>query len=139
MTRSKIYTSKIDAWLVALSLACAAAALTSLLTASHSGSVALTMFIVSLACAVLGALAWLVVGTNYRFDGPMLIICSGPFRWRIAVREIVSIEQSRNPLSGPAMSLDRLCIQYGTPRRMILISPRDREGFMGEFERRRGH
>lgn len=138
MTRSKIYASKIDAWLVALSLSCAVAALTSLSTVSHIGSTGLAVLIVLLACTVLGLLAWVLLGTNYRFDGAMLIICSGPFRWRIQVREILSIEQSRNPLSSPALSLDRLCIQYGAPRRIILISPRDRDEFMHEFERRRG-
>ncbi len=139
MTQSKTYASKIDAWLVALSLACAIAALTSLLTVSHLGSAGLSMFIVALACAVVGSLAWVLLGTNYRFDGAMLLICSGPFRWRIPIREIISIEPSRSPLSGPALSLDRLSIEYGVPRRIILISPRDRGGFMQEFERRRGH
>jgi PH (Pleckstrin Homology) domain-containing protein len=138
MTRPKIYASKIDTWLVAVSLSCAFAALTSLVTASHIGTMGMTAFVGLLACTVLGLLAWVLLGTNYRFDGAMLIICSGPFRWRIPVREILSIEQSRNPLSSPALSLDRLCIQYGAPRRIILVSPRDREGFMQEFERCKG-
>jgi len=139
MTRSKIYASKIDAWLVAVSLSCAVAVLTSLLTASHFGNTGLTVIIISLACTVLGLLAWVLLSTNYRFDDAMLIICSGPFRWRVPLREIQSIEPSRNPLSSPALSLDRLCIQYGAARRFILISPRDRDGFMQEFERSKGH
>ena len=135
--RSPTYGSKIDGWLVVLSLACAVAVLTTLSTASHIGSAGLTVFVVALACTVLGMLVWVVLGTFYRFDGAMLVICSGPFRWRIPVKEISSIEPSRSPVSGPALSLDRLCIRYGNPHRIMLISPRDRSGFMQEFERRR--
>jgi len=139
MTACKIYASKIDGWLVVLSLAGGVAMLTTLLSAPHSGSAALRVSILSLASMTLGSLAWVILGTYYRFDGPMLLICSGPFRWRIPIREIVSVTPSRSSRSGPALSLDRLAVEYGTPRRLILISPRDRGGFMQEFERRRGH
>lgn len=136
--QSKRFPSKIDAWLVSLSLGGAVAVLTTLLTASHIGRAGLTGFIVALACTVLGMLGWVLLGTFYRFEGPLLVIRSGPFRWRIPVGEIVSIEPSRSLISGPALSLNRLCIEYGEPRRIMLISPRDRSGFLREFELRRG-
>jgi Bacterial PH domain/Sodium:solute symporter family len=39
---------------------------------------------------------------------------------------------TRNPLSSPALSLDRLCIHYkvGGKRRMVMISPADKESFL---------
>jgi hypothetical protein len=135
--RSPAYGSKIDGWLAALSLAGVVAILTTLSTASHIGGAALTVFVVALACTILGLLIWVIVGTYYRFDGGVLVVCSGPFRWRIPVKEIQSIEPSNSPVSGPALSLDRLCIRYGEPPRIMLISPRDRSGFLQEFERRR--
>lgn len=41
-----------------------------------------------------------------------------------------------NPLASPALSLDRLKIEYGQGH-WIMISPRDREGFLRELESRR--
>jgi hypothetical protein len=39
------------------------------------------------------------------------------------------VEETRNPLSSPALSLDRLKITYGNGKR-IMISPADKIGFL---------
>ena len=67
-------------------------------------------------------------GTSYRVDRKDLRIASGPFRWRIKLAEISSIAETRNPLSSPALSLDRVRINYGK-RRWVMVSPADKEGF----------
>ena len=59
----------------------------------------------------------------------MLRIVAGPFRWKILLDEITSVEETRNPLSSPALSLDRLKICYGNGRH-IMISPADTAGFL---------
>jgi hypothetical protein len=61
---------------------------------------------------------------------------SGPFRWTIALDDIHAVTPSRDLRSGPALSLDRLRIEYG-PGREILISPRDQSGFLHDLEHRR--
>ena len=75
---------------------------------------------------------WLAFSTYYRVDsdpsGEVLVIRSGPFSWRVPVSEIRHVTATRNPLSSPALSLNRLKIEYAN-NRTILISPKDREGF----------
>jgi len=58
---------------------------------------------------------------------------------RIRYQDIVKMEKTLNPLSSAALSLKRLQIDYvekGT-HQMILISPKDRDKFMEEVERRK--
>ena len=68
-------------------------------------------------------------GTHYRVHADRLAIRAGPFAWSFALAEIERIEPSRNPLSSPACSLDRLLVQSRSGRR-VLISPRDKERFL---------
>ncbi len=44
--------------------------------------------------------------------------------------EIESVIPSRNLLSSPACSLDRLHVRYPSSRRGVLISPEDESGFL---------
>ncbi len=80
---------------------------------------------------------WLLAGTRYTLTDSDLRVRCGPFRWRVALAEILSVTPTRNPLSSPAPSLDRLCIEYGSGK-SIMISPKDKEAFLDELELRRG-
>lgn len=66
--------------------------------------------------------------TYYIIEGEMLTIRSMGLRWRVPIRDIRSITPTRSAASSPALSLDRLRIDYG--RRTILVSPEDRERFI---------
>ena len=66
--------------------------------------------------------------TYYLIDGPRLIIRSSFLTWRVPIAEITRITPTRNPLSSPALSLDRLQIDYG--RKVILVSPEEKERFI---------
>ena len=79
--------------------------------------------------AVVALLVWLLVGTHYTVDRGTLRIVSGPFRWKVPVDQIMSVEATKSLLSSPALSLDRLRIRYGN-RRRIMISPADKAGFL---------
>jgi len=72
---------------------------------------------------------WLLLSTHYTITDTDLRVRSGPFTWRVPLAEITSVTPTRNPLSSPALSLDRLRIEYGRGR-TLLISPQDREGFL---------
>jgi hypothetical protein len=67
--------------------------------------------------------------TAYVVDGDTLRIRASFFRWRIPLAAIDSIEPTRNPLSSPACSLDRLLIRHGGGRR-VMVSPADKAGFL---------
>jgi hypothetical protein len=67
-------------------------------------------------------------GTDYRFEDDALRIRASFFRWRVPLAAIDAVEPTRNPLSSPACSLDRLRIDYGGKR--IMISPLDKAEFL---------
>jgi hypothetical protein len=66
--------------------------------------------------------------TYYVIDAGTLVIRSSVFAWRVPIAEIRSITPTRSALSSPALSLDRLRIEYGG--KSILVSPEDRQRFI---------
>ncbi|HJT18804.1 MAG TPA: PH domain-containing protein [Thermoanaerobaculia bacterium] len=71
---------------------------------------------------------WTFGSTYYVIDGGTLTIRSMGLRWRVPIRDIRSITPTRSVASSPALSLDRLRIDYGT--KAILVSPEDRNRFI---------
>lgn len=92
------------------------------------------MLLLPLAC--LAFFSWIIFGTFYHIEDDNLLVRSGPFRWRIAIKDIRRIIPTHNPLSSPALSLDRLRIEYGNGR-SIMVSPADKEGFQAAIEQAR--
>ena len=66
--------------------------------------------------------------TYYEIEGDTLLIRSSFITWRVPIREIRSVTPTRSPTSSPALSLDRLRIDYG--HKSILVSPADRNNFV---------
>lgn len=130
-----VYKSKIDGWFAVTVLgAMAASALASIsviLTDSSPMWLWWTAFLI--AGIGIGLPLWLLLGTDYALDSKHLHIKSGPFKWRVAIADITRITPSSSPLSSPALSLDRLRIDYGRGA-SIMISPRDKERFIREIE-----
>ena len=58
----------------------------------------------------------------------------------LPLNEIEEITPTHNPLSSPALSLDRLWISYrrAGKKRAVMISPEDKEGFLKAVARRGG-
>lgn len=77
-------------------------------------------------------LAWLWAGTEYYISERILKIKSGPFAEDIPIKDILSIRSTRNAISSPALSLDRLQIRYAYGK-VVLISPKDKERFIEEI------
>lgn len=77
-----------------------------------------------------GFMLWVLYGTDYTVSPDDLHIRSGPFRFRVPLSEIESVKPSRNPLSSPACSLERLLIRYHGGKRRLLVSPEDKLGFL---------
>lgn len=123
------FPSKIDVWLAGLMCIAAAAALLGgyVFASRVSGLGLLGAFCIGVVGA--GLPLWMLLSTQYRVEGSELRIQSGPFRWKIATSSITSVTRTRSALSSPALSLDRLRIEYGSGK-AIMISPLDREGFL---------
>ena len=84
--------------------------------------------------AVVGLMVWLLLGTHYTVDRGVIKIVSGPFRWKVPIDQITSVTATKNPLSSPALSLDRIIIRYGK-RGRIMVSPADKAGFLKAIDR----
>ena len=133
---SVTYKSKKDTWLMMVIYGSVLAALAASVTLVVSGSPADLLIAVSLFAAGVIFPIWLVRTTYYVLDDQQLIVRSGPFRWSILLARIDSVKRSRNILSSPALSLDRVQIRYDHFR-FVLISPEDRDRFLAELENRR--
>ncbi len=124
------FTSKIDGWLIpviVIGVAGMLVALIAVMVAPTPWPVrALTA---AVAVLVLFLLFSVFRGTYYVVEHDVLRIVSGPFRWRIPLADITNVEATRNPLSSPALSMDRLKVSYGK-RKFVLVSPEDKEGFI---------
>lgn len=123
------FRSKIDSLLAILLVASAAAAL----FAAYS-TVSRTTGIGLLGPALLAGMGaglplWLLFSTTYSISSGVLLVRSGPFSWNIPLSEITRIVPTRSALSSPALSLDRLRVEYGS-RNAVLVSPLDQATFM---------
>jgi len=76
---------------------------------------------------------WLYAATKYEVTGDALIIHAGLNNRGVTVRSIGSVKDSRIAMASPAFSLDRLEIQYGAGK-VILISPKDKAGFLTDLD-----
>lgn len=130
------YPSKVDAWLAVVlalaPLACIAAAVGVLASDTDGGWVALAPL-----AFVLAIYGGLVFPMRYAIGDDSIIVRYGLVRQRIPLADITEVAPTRNPLSAPALSLDRLHVTFGTGRtRHTMISPADKETFLTELAAR---
>jgi hypothetical protein len=68
-----------------------------------------------------------------------LLVRFGICRQRIPLADIAEVHPTHNPLSSPALSLDRLRVQYGQGFfKAVMISPADRNGFLDDLAHKAG-
>ncbi len=129
------FNSKMDLWLLILVLTAVAACLWGVAQIWDAGSAVLWLLAPLLALGILLPL-WILGTLKYFLSDEVLRVRCGPFRWQIPIRDIKSVTPTKDPRSSPAMSLDRLEIEYGDDQR-LLISPEPREEFLRQLEHRR--
>lgn len=132
------FRSKIDWWLLLIFVVITANILMKIYEANHHYSLASNfphLIIYSLVILVI----WLpIFNTYYLLENNTLIIKSLVFRWKINIDDITQIEPTHNPLSSPALSLDRLKIYYMKNGEItsVMISPKDKERFFQAINKR---
>lgn len=121
-----MYKSKIDTWLLVLMLASTFGP--SMLIFSKSIPYALVY------AALLAAFFLpLLMGTYYRIEGEVLQIKSGFLHnQKVAVKDIQKIKETKDLISSPALSLDRLAIFTGRYD-SVLVSPKDKDAFIAHL------
>lgn len=128
------YVSKRDLWIMILlwsgALGMTGAAF-ALIDAPAPPLVRVGLSALALLCAAF--VVWLPYSTYYVLSDRDLSIRCGPFRTRVPLAAIETVQPTHNPLSSPACSLDRLHIRYRGARFGILISPRDKTAFLDDL------
>lgn len=129
----KTYNSKIDAWLIMLTVL--------LLSSMLFRGLMSLRFSVAYAIMVLAVFGFSVLilllfcyPCRYTLKIDHLLIQMGALRFRVDYADITRIEPSRSWWSGPALSLQRVRIDHG--RRFVLVSPMQRDRFIAELQSR---
>lgn len=136
MGPDRAFASAVDAWLSTLLLLIAAMVPVLLIAAMAAwdddpGAAAGLALSAATVAAIMVGLVWPV---RYTCASDALVVRSGAVRYRVPYREITRVSPSRAMWSSPALSLDRLRIDYGS--RWLLISPKGRTDFLAELRRR---
>lgn len=134
----QVYTSKIDAWLGIVVFAVVAVCLFAFVFSLRNESITTTLATTPALAIGAGLPVWLMTSTSYKLSDTALLVKSGPFNWLVPIVQITSVTPTSNPLSSPALSLDRLRIDYGSGR-SIMISPKDKSLFIQDLEARRAN
>ena len=117
----KVYRSKIDWWLIiVIFIVFCYPMIEGIVTKDY------VMFSVSF--GILSLVFLMFTSIKYKIDGENLIIW-----WKkIEIKSIKKIYSTNNPLSSPALSLDRIAVVYNKYDE-VLISPKEREVFIREL------
>jgi uncharacterized membrane protein YdbT with pleckstrin-like domain len=98
------------------------------ITSTEHSFTALLFRTVPASCIII-FLIWIWFGTSYTIQKNELFIQYGPFRWRIPIESIKSIQKVNSPFTAPCLSLKRLEIHY-QKFKGIQVSPEDQEKFI---------
>ena len=139
MRNCEVYASKIDVWLmtvvsgIGIALAGGTAWQIREEGLAHVASCILLLSLLFYLVVVF-ALAYPV---SYEIRAPYLIIRAGWTRVRISLSSIVVVGPTRDPSSAPALSVDRLRIDYRESGRSVskIVSPLDKAGFLAGLAR----
>jgi hypothetical protein len=125
----KTFHSKIDTWLIFLTAGIGGFILFISWRILQDPFPARWFLVIFLLIAGLAFPIALLFLTSYTITETMLIVKSGFFKWTIQIEDITNIEPTHDPLSSPALSLDRLRIDY-RPGKSLMVSPKDKHGFL---------
>jgi hypothetical protein len=132
------YASKVDLWIGAGMCIPPAASVASIASLAWAGAAALPSAVLSTALVV-GVYGGLVLPMKYGITDTEIVVRHGLVRQRIPLADITEVRPTSNPLSAPALSLDRLRIQFGEGFfKSAMISPRDKGRFLDELAAKAG-
>lgn len=124
--------SKIDTVIVVPGIFGIAMGLIGIFCAAPSMPQALFVIVIAGVAAILAFALSIFLNTYYELSGDTLLIRAGLFRWRVPLLSITALSLSGSIMSSPALSLDRILIEYDGGKK-ILISPLDRKSFLAQL------
>lgn len=130
------FHTKIDWWILGFLIAMTGLLIQLLYTMYAKGTMVeypehTTVYILTIA-----VIWWPVFNTRYIIENEALIIHSLFLKWHIPLENIQNISKTNNSISSPALSLDRLKIEYMKDGKIkqVLVSPRDQQAFRQAVE-----
>ena len=128
------YASKIDWWLGLILVLVPVVPVVVCIALATSGKA--SELPIGIAALVFVALLYVgvVVPVKYGIGDGRLVVRFGLCRVQIPLSDISDVHPTRNPLSSPALSLDRLWVQFGKGfSKAVMISPADRDQFLDDL------
>ncbi|MHB8974873.1 MAG: PH domain-containing protein [Pirellulaceae bacterium] len=139
----KVYRSKIDWWLwlvISVGVIVILARFVGLLVNPPQEDVPAVW--ITLAMLLLAAfMAWILFSVRYTVTATDLLVRAAFFRWRIPLEQIIEVYPTHNPLSSPALSLNRLRVNYKRPSGRtwwVMISPKEKQQFLNDLAKAAG-
>ncbi|MDC5188212.1 PH domain-containing protein [Acinetobacter baumannii] len=133
----RIYRSKIDSWLI-IFLAISSLFLLVLIYSNFDIQTLYEDLFFLVLLSSLALLIWLPIPTTYYVvDSEILRIHSIFLKWEIPLNAIQKIEQTSDSLSAPALSLDRIKIEYKKDGmyKSVMVSPQHKVDFIKQISR----
>lgn len=128
------YKSKIDWWLRPVLAVPPIAAAAVMYSSVRSGKPLEIAGGIATVLVVAGVYVGVVFPMRYGIGNGRLDIRFGLCRQQIELGSILEVRPTRNPLSSPALSLDRIEVRYGRESvRTIMISPEHRQRFLADL------
>ena len=123
----KTYRSKVDPWLIWVIVGVVALPLG--LTLIVGEGLGLMLILCVLMLAYVG---WSILVTRYEVEPESVHIYSALFKAHIPIDMITSVKSTRYSKASPDWSLDRLEINYGN-NKSVLISPKNKTAFLTDI------
>lgn len=125
------FRSKMDWWFLGFIIAMSGLLAQLILTTNGKGILMQNLLFVVVYALTIVLLWWPLWSTRYVVDQEQLTIRSLCFKWIIPLTAIQSVSETDNSISSPALSLDRLKIEYlkQGQTKTILVSPKDKVAF----------
>jgi len=133
------YRSKVDGWLALVLCIPPVASIAVCVALVLDGKTSELPWGIGIVLFVFGIYFGLIFPMRYGLDDTHLLVRFGLCRQRIPLVDISEVHPTHNPLSSPALSLDRLRLQFGQGCfKTVMISPADRNGFLDDLANKAG-
>src|SRR5262245_1639082 len=131
------YPSKIDWWVALLLCMPPVASVGVCVVLALGGKTSELPWGLAVVVLLLGIYVGLVFPVRYGLDDTHLLVRFGLCRQRIPLTDISEVRPTHNPLSSPALSLDRLRVRFGQGFfKAVRISPADKSRFLDDLAHR---
>jgi len=130
------FHTKIDWWILGFLIAMTGLLIQLLYTMYAKGTMVEYPEHTAVYILTIAVIWWPVFNTRYIIENEALIIHSLFLKWHIPLKNIQNISKTNNSISSPALSLDRLKIEYMKDGKIkqVLVSPRDQQAFRQAVE-----